>query len=260
MTSYIEDCRQVQANTQNIQMLTGQISRLAGTLENERVYMQCRKMIDDAVRQAGETQVLMARIKAHQQAVQNTPEGNNRRLQYQKLGDNLSITARVLEDVVKRFTAEEQNYLAQREQGGQRSGSFDSQADLLTGGSGPSSSAEHFVDVEAPAAEQELLLAQKSSEAVLQKDKVHTLHKISRDMQCLRNIYTDIASHVHNQQENIDTIESQMKNAAYDTSMATEHLEVTRYYKDRKRKRAVCAVGTAGSMFAMWLFMYLVSG
>merc|ERR1719326_1787232 len=119
-------------------------------------------MIDDAVRQAGETQVLMARIKAHQLAVQNTPEGNNRRLMYQKLGDNLSITARVLEDVVRRFTTEEQNYLARQEQASHGVGTLDCQADLLSGGSASSSGT---LDVENGfPAERQMLISERTSE------------------------------------------------------------------------------------------------
>lgn len=259
-TFYIEDCRQVQANTQNIQTLTGQVSRLVGSIENERTYMQCRKMIDDAVRQAQETNVLMTRIKAHQNSVQNSAEGNNRRLMYQKLGDNLSITAKVLEDVVKRFTVEEQNYLARQEQAA-HSNPLDSQADLLTGGSASSSSRSDLgIDVEAGDAERRTLIADRTSEADLQRQKGEHLKKINKDMQCLRSIYTDIARHVTHQQESVDTIESQMRSSVYDTSMATEQLEVTRYYKDRTRKRTLCAVGSAGTMAALWIVSYLISG
>jgi len=71
-------------------------------------------MVDDAVRQASETRAVLLRIQEHQHAAQNHAEKNNRRMMYHKLSDNLAITARVLEDVVKRFTARERQRLASK--------------------------------------------------------------------------------------------------------------------------------------------------
>merc|ERR1719181_1724937 len=68
-------------------------------------------MVDDAVRQAPETRAVLLRIQEHQHQAQNHAEKNNRRMMYQKLSDNLAITARVLEDVVRRFTAEEKKHI-----------------------------------------------------------------------------------------------------------------------------------------------------
>merc|ERR1712136_351150 len=73
----------------------------------EKDFQHCRKMVDDAVRQASDTRTLLIRIQDHQQHASTAAEKNNRRLMYNKLSDNLAITARVLEDVVRRFTAEE---------------------------------------------------------------------------------------------------------------------------------------------------------
>lgn len=104
---YVQDCRQVQNNTHGIQTLTGQISRKIGSASSDKDVVQCRGMVDDAVRQATETRAILARIREHQAQAQNAAERNNRRMMYQKLSDNLAITARVLEDVVRRFQAEE---------------------------------------------------------------------------------------------------------------------------------------------------------
>merc|ERR1719171_1081315 len=81
-------------------------------------------------------------------------------------------------------------------------------------------------------AEKQLLLAdcQDDLEDGLKKQKSDELQKINADMQCLRGIYTDLANHVESQKENIDSIESQMKDAAIHTSQATEQLEVAKYY------------------------------
>eukprot|EP00971_Amphidinium_carterae_P164235 3255941-Amphidinium_carterae.1 len=97
----------VQANTHSIQTLTGQISRLVGMMESESDFLHCRKLVDDAVQQATETRTLLMRIQDHQHSAQNAAEKTNRRMMYHKLSDNLAITARVLEDVVRRFNTEE---------------------------------------------------------------------------------------------------------------------------------------------------------
>ncbi|CAK0890124.1 unnamed protein product [Prorocentrum cordatum] len=91
---YVQDCRQVQNNTHTVQTLTGQISRLVGALDDRR---HCRHVVDEAV--GSVTRTILARIREHQKQAQNPAERNNRRMMYQKLSDNLGITARVLEDV-----------------------------------------------------------------------------------------------------------------------------------------------------------------
>merc|ERR1719498_2400890 len=72
-------------------------------------------MVDDAVRQASDTRAVLLRIQEHQHQAQNHAEKNNRRMIYHKLSDNLAITARVLEDVVRRFNTEEKKRLAAEE-------------------------------------------------------------------------------------------------------------------------------------------------
>eukprot|EP00913_Durusdinium_trenchii_P018426 g17310.t1 len=178
---YVQDCRQVQNNTHSIQTLTGQISKLVGTMEAEKDFQHCRKMVDDAVRQASETKTILARIREHQHQAQNTAERNNRRMMYQKLSDNLAITARVLEDpsrvrsgpstpppgdaaergedVVRRFNAEER-----RRSGGMLEATGIAAADAAGGDDKPLLSGHDG-----------------TMEAVLQSDKVQTLRKVDEE-------------------------------------------------------------------------------
>merc|ERR1712187_1044270 len=72
-------------------------------------------MIDEAVRQTSETKTALIRVKEYQHQAQTPAEKNNRRMMHRKLSDNLSITARVLEDIVRRYTAHEKQYLASLE-------------------------------------------------------------------------------------------------------------------------------------------------
>ena len=172
---YVQDCRQVQNNTHSIQTLTGQISKLVGTMEAEKDFQHCRKMVDDAVRQASETKTILARIREHQHQAQNTGERNNRRMMYQKLSDNLAITARVLEDVVRRFNAEER-----RRSGGLLEAMGIAAADVAGGNDQKPLLSAHA--------------GHEQMEASLQNDKVQSLRKVDEDMLCLQRIYTDLAS------------------------------------------------------------------
>merc|ERR1712217_519726 len=85
------------------------ISRLVGSLETEKDFERCRKMIDDSVKQTTETKTILSRIREHQNQAQNAAESGNRRMMYTKLKDNLGITARVLEDVIRRFRVKDRN-------------------------------------------------------------------------------------------------------------------------------------------------------
>merc|ERR1719336_3658918 len=104
---YVQDCRTVQNNIHAIQTLTGQISKKVASFETEKDFRDCRSMVDRAVKQAIETNVVLARIREHSQNVREQVERSNRRQMYRKLSDNLAITAHVLEDVIRRFQAEE---------------------------------------------------------------------------------------------------------------------------------------------------------
>merc|ERR1719433_119923 len=105
---YVQDCRQVQNDTLAIQKLTGQISRLVGSLEAEKDFERCRKMINDDVRQITETKIILSRIREHQNQAQSAAESNSRCMMYTKLKDNLGITARILEDVIRRYKVKDQ--------------------------------------------------------------------------------------------------------------------------------------------------------
>lgn len=196
-------------------------------------------MVDDAVRQASETKTILARIREHQFQAQNAAERNNRRMMYQKLSDNLAITARVLEDVVRRFTAEERRrpgvgvFEAPVTQvsAADMAGGNDN-APFLSTGAGPSS--VHSLDHE------------------LQKEKVQTLRKVDEDMLCLQRIYTDLAQSAEEQQASFDTLESHMARAAADVERGREEFEYAdRYSFGARFKRKLWLIG--GGVLALVL-------
>ncbi|CAE8734226.1 unnamed protein product [Polarella glacialis] len=251
---YVQDCRQVQNNTHSIQTLTGQISRLVGTLEAEKDFQHCRKMVDDAVRQASETKTILVRIREHQHQAQNTAERNNRRMMYQKLSDNLGITARVLEDVVRRFTAEER-----RRPGG---GVFEAPAPVV--------SAVAAADMAGGNDHQPMGFSQPvtgtsggpqyfSMDDELKNDKVQTLRRVDEDMLCLQRIYTDLASAAEEQTHSFDTLESHMARASADVERGREEIEYAdRYNFGSRMKRRLWLA--AGGTLAFIAFATLVGG
>eukprot|EP00933_Yihiella_yeosuensis_P008699 TRINITY_DN114290_c0_g1_i1.p1 TRINITY_DN114290_c0_g1~~TRINITY_DN114290_c0_g1_i1.p1 ORF type:complete len:262 (+),score=51.46 TRINITY_DN114290_c0_g1_i1:104-889(+) len=235
---YVQDCRQVQNNTHSIQTLTGQISRLVGTLEAEKDYQHCRKMVDDAVRQASETKTILARIREHQHQAQNPAEKNNRRMMYQKLSDNLAITARVLEDVVRRFTAEER-----RRPGG---GALEAPMPLVSGGVAAADMAGGN--------DQQPLLSSGSQTQVhdleeeIANDKVKTLRKVDEDMACLQRIYTDLATAAEEQQSSFDTLENHIARAAADVERGRDEIEdytARQNFSARMKRRLWLGAGAA---------------
>lgn len=236
---YVQDCRQVQNNTHSIQTLTGQISKLVGTMEAEKDFQHCRKMVDDAVRQASETKTILARIREHQHQAQNTAERNNRRMMYQKLSDNLAITARVLEDVVRRFNAEER-----RRSGGLLEARGIAAADVAGGNDQKPLLSAHA--------------GHEQMEASLQNDKVQSLRKVDEDMLCLQRIYTDLASAAEDQASTFDSLESHMARAAADVERGREEIEYTdRYNMAAKLKRRLWLA--AGGIFGLMVFGSVLS-
>jgi len=240
---YVEDCRQVQTNTHAIQTLTGQISRLVGTLESDVDFQHCRKMVDDAVRQASETRAVLLRIQEHQHQAQNNAERNNRRMMYNKLSDNLAITARVLEDVVRRFTAEERKRLAAAEE--MHVAHFPTSAvdaaDMAGGedqqplfNKGPSQVSGSILDEE------------------LRKEKNQALQRVDNDMRSLQRIYTDLANTADEQQQNFDTLESHMADAAADIERGREEISMGKYTWDRRMKQKMMYIaGAATGVFVL---------
>jgi len=235
---YVEDCRQVQSNTHAIQTLTGQISRLVGTLETDVDFQHCRKMVDDAVRQASETRTILSRIQEHQHQAQNHGEKNNRRMMYHKLSDNLAITARVLEDVVRRFTAEERK--------------------RLSAGEDMSQGAQHFSLVDAAdmagGEDQQPFLNKGGQQSnisggilndELKKDKCQALQRVDDDMRCLQKIYTDLANVADEQQQSFDSLESHMASAASDIERGREEISMGKYSWDRRMKQKLMYIGGA---------------
>eukprot|EP00927_Polykrikos_kofoidii_P023264 TRINITY_DN2148_c0_g1_i1.p1 TRINITY_DN2148_c0_g1~~TRINITY_DN2148_c0_g1_i1.p1 ORF type:complete len:266 (+),score=61.97 TRINITY_DN2148_c0_g1_i1:66-863(+) len=252
-TFYVEDCRQVQGNTHSIQTLTGQISKLVGTLEADKEFHNCRRMVDDAVRQASETKTILLRIREHQQQAENPAEKNNRRMMYQKLSDNLAITARVLEDVVKRFTAEERKHIALLEKQ-----ILTHQADGCSGGVG--FGRENMNGDTVGGNEQQPMAALGNAEQAtgeeLQRERAHALRRVDEDMRSLQRIYTDLATANEDPHSSFESMESHIASASTDIEQGNDYISMANNHwtDDFKRK----TLGGFVSIVCLYVFVFHV--
>lgn len=251
---YVEDCRTVQNNTHAIQTATGAISRLVGSLEAHDVE-RCRRMVDEAVQQASETRTVLMRIKQHQHQAQSQAEKNSRSMMYKKLSDNLSITARVLEDVVRRFSVEEGKHLAS----GAFSGSFSNAShvavfsataagDVAAGDDGDDDQSFAGAGLGFGGRGSRNQAAPDFLQQELQKERVDAVQRVEEDMRCLQSIYSDLAAAADSQQANFDTLESHMAQAAGDLELGNHELEIARqsYSRTLKQRMLVGAATVAG--------------
>lgn len=242
---YVEDCRNVQCNTHAIQTLTGKLSRLLGTLEGENDFQQCRRMIDEAVRHASETKIALVRIREYQHQAQTPAEKNHRRMMYRKLSDSLTITARVLEDVVRRFATDEKKYLASLESA--------SVSPLAT--ASLASPVEQSCDDVSPLGDGDVAggsdrqsMLEKQFEQEMKRDKCLALTRIDDDIQCLHGIYTDLAQAVDWQQPCFDSLESHMEMAVVDIERGKEEIRKNRGHWTQRFKRKLLYVGGGAIM------------
>mmetsp|Transcript_49796 Transcript_49796/g.86504 ORF Transcript_49796/g.86504 Transcript_49796/m.86504 type:complete len:568 (-) Transcript_49796:58-1761(-) len=103
---HLTDYRRVQIKTYALQTLTGQISKRLGTSVTSEDFDGCRRLAEDAVRQAFETQALLRGVQEHApESQQDMVQKHNHRLMLQKLTSDLYVTARVLEHVVQTFVS-----------------------------------------------------------------------------------------------------------------------------------------------------------
>lgn len=232
---YMNDCQQVKSTTNHIQTLTGQISRQLNNISTDADFHNCRKMVGDAVREASDTRAVLLRIQEHQHQAQNHSEKNNRKMTYDKLSDNLAITARVLEDVLRRFKIEETKHLAGSEE----------MSDSIF----PTS----VVDAaDMAGGDDQQLLGGKSSQLLfgivddeLKKEKV--LQRVDDDMRCLQRIYTDLANVADEQQQSFDILESCMAGAAGDIERGREEFSMGKYSWDHRMKQKMLYVAGAAA-------------
>lgn len=233
---YVQDCRQVQSNTHAIQTLTGQISKLVANLHGLSDFAQCRGKVDEAVQQASETQKILARIREYQRAATDPVEKNNRRMMYRKLSDNLAVTARVLEDVVRRYQAED----AKRPP---LPTSASASAVKASGGPDAAGGEEHLPLVDTGSLVKDLEQPTEVLEQDLSNEKGTALRRVDEDMRCLQKIYTDLATAVEESQCTFESLETHMASAAADVERGRLEIQALRLPIGRKLKEKGVLIG-----------------
>jgi len=229
---YVEDCRQVQSNTFSIQTTTGQISRLISTMKSDQEFQQCRGMVDGAVHTATETRMLLRRIQEHQRQAHNAQERNNRRMMYHKLSDQLAVTARVFEDVVRKYkTAERQRIEA--------SNPIADSGDLAGG------------DVQISFSKMEGSCTFASD---LQQDKRQALQQVDEDVRCLQRIYTELTSAAEEQQMSFDNFDHTILSSSLDIEKG-EEITRTRWDQQLRQRMCVVPIGILGFTAFAWFYI-----
>jgi hypothetical protein len=228
---YVQDCRQVQNNTHTVQTLTGQISRLVGALDAEKDRLHCRQMVDEAVASVVETRAILTRIREHQKQAQNAAERNNRRMMHQKLSDNLGITARVLEDVVRRFLAQVRRH-----------------AEASKAAEAP------IVDAADAAGGDE-----HPPEQPLKQDSATAVQCVEEHMEALKRIYTDLANAAEEHEGTFESMsmESHLLSTSMDIERGREEIQIPGYYRTAwlRQRTWTLAGGSVAVLVAVGLFM-----
>lgn len=248
---YVEDCRLVQSNTTAIQTSTGMLSRLVNSMQADDVE-RCRSMVDEAVRKADETREVLLRIKQHQLQAQNQAEKNTRMMMYKKLGDNLSITARVLEDVVRKFGVEESKFYSS---GAFSSGYAPMGAGDVAAGDEDQSSTGAGLGFSGGASGSSFGPPDALPEEVKQERQV-ALERVDEDTRILQRIYTDLATAAEDQQASLDSLESHMvNNATGDLELGVNELDLSR--NTWKKVWTHRAIATAAAVTCMMVTSFV---
>jgi hypothetical protein len=214
-------------------------------LESPEDYLKCRNTVDEAVNQASETRTILMRIREHQHQAQNPAEKNNRRMMYQKLSDNLAITARVLEDVVRRFQTQKMRF----EENGASSAFAGGMDGDVAGGNERTPLTEGGLD-------SSKLAMHNGFEDELQREKNQTLRQVDDDMRCLQGIYTDLAKAADEQQATFDSLENHMATASADIERGRDEISFSRYgYGDRLKRRLMMGGGGVFAVIVVGWFM-----
>jgi hypothetical protein len=203
-------------------------------------------MVQEAVEKATETRQVLRRIQEHQSQAQNAAERTNRRMTYQKLSDNLAITARVLEDVVRRFTAEEQT----RRMATPR--------DPIPVEAGSDRSAGGLAAADVAGGDDSVIPGNSSGNS--ESRPWGGVRRGDEDVTSLQRIYTDLANTAEEQQPTFETLESHIVDMASDIERGRgEEIPPTwgKYAANTeaaRRRRLILLAGGAMSFFGLTIW------
>jgi len=244
---YVRDCQQIQTGTVAVQNLAGQISRQMHLAENEHDLTEIQGLIDRAVTECAEIQTLLRRFQEYAEA-DSSAEQTSRKMMQRTLSDNVSITARVLEDII-------QNYLEiSKEQQAKQLAALLPTTGSVNNTSLPSAPSGEGQGLVIGAPDQSetgpLTLADGHVEARQIEDAFADLHqmrqqsitKVESDMIALKQIYTELSMTAESQQGHFDSIESSLMESGQYSQQAVEQFLIADERIGNSLKRKIKAV------------------
>merc|ERR1719158_132925 len=182
-------------------------------------------MIDRAVTECGDIQLLLKRFQEYTDGTGtlSMPECTSRRRMQRTLSENVTVTARVLEDIIQSFLT-----LCRERRA----------ADIATA---ESVSLLDGVQFEGNGACNIMLTVSPDE---LERQRLESITKVESDMVALKQIYTDLNQAAATQQQYFDSIESHLlESGAYTHSAVNEFLIAdTRVENSWKRRTKATAI------------------
>jgi len=252
---YVRDCQQIQTGTVAVQNLAGQISRQMHLAENEHDLTEIQGLIDRAVTECAEIQTLLRRFQEYAEA-DSSSEQTSRKMMQRTLSDNVSITARVLEDIIQNFLEISKERQAKELAALQTASASSAKKSL------PSAYTDEGIGMRAESSGpltlyDEQVEARQIEEAFadLHQNRQQSMIKVESDMIALKQIYTELSVTAENQQGHFDSIESSLMESGHYTSQAVDQFLMAdeRMGTTLKRKIKVAAV-VLGFLFVIVFF------
>jgi len=246
---YVRDCQQIQTGTVAVQNLTGQISRQLHLAESNQDLMEIQKLIDQAVSECGDIQTLLKRFQEYADVADagelGRSDSTSRKMMQRSLSDNVSITARVLEDIIANYLELCRERAAQQEkiEKDKRNVSASSSTSL-------------------PEGQQQILQQEIAQMQVVEAfDELHSLrqdsiNKVESDMMALKKIYEDLSLTTEHHQDMFDSIEASLLESGQHTQAAVDQFLIAeeRVGAAYRRKYKVSA-----AVMASLLFFYVIA-
>lgn len=247
---YVRDCQQIQSGTVAVQSLAGQISRQIHLAESEHDLSAIQDMIDRAVSECADIQLLLKRFQEYTDGTGtlSMPECTSRKRMQRTLSENVTVTARVLEDIIQSFltlcrekraadiaTAESVSLLD----------SFQSEPKPAAGGRFGNKFNEGIDDA------CNIMLTVSPDE--LERQRLESITKVESDMVALKQIYTDLNQAAATQQQYFDSIESHLlESGACTHSAVNEFLIADTREKNSWKRRTKATAVLLGILIALY--------
>eukprot|EP00397_Hematodinium_sp_SG-2012_P033219 GEMP01035462.1.p1 GENE.GEMP01035462.1~~GEMP01035462.1.p1 ORF type:complete len:257 (+),score=59.16 GEMP01035462.1:75-845(+) len=244
---YVRDCQQIQSGTVAVQNLAGQISRQMHLVESDHDLSEIQGLIDRAVGECEDIQLLLKRFQEYTSGGA-TNEHSSRKMMQQTLSDNVSITARVLEDIIQNFlTLWKERQLSEPEDSSY----------LLSAAVDATLEGKNLGAEEARVnGNNEYTVVAGVTVDELEKQRQESISKVECDMVALKQIYTDLNQTAASQQEYFDSIESHLlESGQYSRSAVSEFLVSDNRVGNKWKRRYKGAAVALGILIALYFFV-----